>query len=344
LCSALLLSVASPVAAAGPDPATLKQAQERFREGNRLFAAGDYEGARVAYQQSLLFVPHGSTYTNLGAAELKLGDAVAALKHLRMAMSAPDLTADKKATTQRNLGDAYAATGHIAIHTSPGASVTVDGKPVEGTAPFAEALDVAAGKHTFEAHLGGGASKFEVDVKPGQVSGIELAIAPPSTSPAPVPETAPSAPASTGSAQAPNTLPAVESDPTQAQDASFWTTRREVGLAVAGVGVLTLGAAAIFSVEASSQGNHARTLAAGLPSDGGCADATRPAGCGALQDTRNTQKTDSTMAGVFLGVGAAAFVAGAAVFFWPSPARGSQTAIVPYFSPQGGGLQLRGEL
>src|SRR5579863_6625529 len=91
LCSADLLATAGRATAADPDPKAVKEAQERLREGNRLFDAGNYEGARVAYQQSIVLVPRGSTYRNLGTTEMKLGDPISALKHLRMAIKAPDL-------------------------------------------------------------------------------------------------------------------------------------------------------------------------------------------------------------------------------------------------------------
>lgn len=342
LCSGVLLSLAPPALAVSPDATSLKQAQERFQEGNRKFAAGDYEAARVAYQQSLVLAPRASTYMNLGAAELKLGDPVAALKHLRIAMAAPDLTADKKPVAERHFGDAYGATGHIAVLTSPGATVTVDGHEVEGRAPFAEQIDVTAGRHTLEAHLGERSSKFEVEAKPGQVSSIDLAIATAPSPPPATPEPSPAVAPSTSPIPSSGTPVGAESD--IPQPSSFWNTRREVGLAVAGAGVLAIGAAVIFSVEGSNEGNHARSLASGLPSNGACAGGAPPTGCGALQDARSSQKTDSTMSGVFLGVGGAAFVAGAAMFLWPSPAKGGQTAIIPYFSPQGGGLQIQGEL
>ena len=337
LCCAVLLCAAGRATAADPDPNTIKQAQERLREGNRLFDAGNYEGARVAYEQSLILVPRGSTYRNLGTTEIKLGDPVSGLKHLRLAMKAPDLAADRKAITKKDLDDAFAATGHIAVSTAAGATVTVDGNAVAGTAPFADQIDVTVGKHTLEARLGAQSARFEVDMKGGQVSSIELAIAPP---PPPTPAPAVNAPRPPTSSASPATMPEV---PPQEGTAVFWNARREIGLVVGAAGALGLGASAIFYGAAQSQGNKANSLASQL-SGGACGGSSPPAACGELQSTHNSQKTDGTLSGVFLGVGATALVAGALMLFWPSSSGSTQTAFVPFFSPRsGGGLQLRQE-
>ncbi len=122
---------------------------------------------------------------------------------------------------------------------------------------------------------------------------------------------------------------------------AFWNARREIGVAVAGAGIVTLGLSAYFYADGNSQRDRASSLAAGLPS-GACGGASPAAGCGAFQDAQNAQNTDRTLSGVFVGVGAAAVAAGAAMFFWPAQSS-SQTAIMPQVSPHGGGLQLRQE-
>jgi hypothetical protein len=336
LCSTFLTCLATGAAAADGDPKTLQQAQERLREGNRLYDKGDYAGARVAYEQSASLVPHGATYRNLGTTELKLGDDLAALKHLRLALSAPDLSADRKATTQRDLATAYAATGHLAVTANAGASLSVDGRAVEGTAPLADPIDVPIGKHTVEAHLGSASAKVDVDAKGGSVVTVELSVAPPAPPPpAPVAASEASPPAAQPITAMPE-IPRLESSP------PFWTTRRAIGVAVAGAGVLALGASAYVYADGLHQEDRASALAAGLPG-GACATSSPPSACGALQNAHDAQSTDETWRLVFLGVGAAAVVVGAGLFFWPT-AHDSHAAIVPVFGPQGGGLQLRGEL
>jgi hypothetical protein len=322
--------------AADADSATLAQAQERLREGNRLFDAGDYEGARVAYRQSAALVAHGATYRNLARAELKLNDPVAALKHLRMALSSPDMNADRKAITRQDLDAAYSATGHIAVTTSPGAGLTVDGNAIEGTAPFSGEIDVTVGKHTLEARLGSQSAKTEVDAKAGQVASIELSISPSAPMP-PAPAVtgnAPPAPQASGAS-----MPEV---PPPEGPSSFWNTRREIGVGVAAAGVVALGVSAYFYADSNSQRDQASSLAAGLPV-GACGGSSPPAACSQLQSARDAQSTDVTWRTVFLSTGVVAVLVGAGLFFWPT-SNHSNTAIVPFFTHESGGLQLRGEL
>jgi tetratricopeptide (TPR) repeat protein len=335
LCFALATGMAPSALAGDADPKTLREAQERVREGNRLYDKGDYEGARVAYEQSLSLVVHGATYRNLGNAEMKLGDTLAALKHLRLALSAADLRAEQRALTQQDFSAAYAATGHVAVTTSRGASVTVDGKAVDGTAPFADPIDVAVGKHTVEARLGSASAKADVNAVGGTVVSLEVDIVRPA--PPPVPSAASSA---TPSPVPPATgLPEV---PQQEAPPSFWNARREIGLVVAGAGVVALAASAYFYADGLHQEDRESSLAAGLPA-GACGSTTPPAACSSLQSARDTQNADETWRVVSLGVGAAAVVVGAGLFFWPSP-KHSQALIVPLLSAHGGGLQLQGEL
>jgi hypothetical protein len=334
LCSAVLFAPLR-AAAADTDPKAVTEAQERFREGNRLFDQGNYEGARVAYDQSLAIVPHGSTYRNLARAEMKLGDALGALRHLRMALKDPELDAKRRVITKREFDEAYAATGHLAVTTSLGASMMVDGGAVDGTAPFADAIDVTVGKHTLEAHLGSQSAKVDVDAKGGQVSSIDIALPPPGPPPA----------ASVTNGAAPSPAPAMTTMPDvppPERAPSFWTVRREVGLGVAAVGLAALGTSVYFYTDGNSQRDRANALAAGLPT-GACGGSSPATGCSDMQNARNAQSNDVTLRSVFIGGGAAAVLVGAGLFFWPT-SNHSQTAITPFFTPQQAGLLLRGEL
>lgn len=333
MCAALLLS-ALRASAAAPDPKTLKEAQERLEEGNRLYHEGNYDGARVAFEQSIALIPHGATYRNLARAEMKLGDPLAALRHFRLAVADPELDAKRRTITKHELDEAYSATGHVAVVTSPGASVMVDGDAVAGTAPFADAIDVKVGKHTLEARLGAQSATADVDAKAGQVSSIELSI-PPAGPPSPTPPVA-----SEAAPSPPPTRPMPELPP-QEGSPSFWNTRREIGVGVAAAGVVALGVSVYFIADGNSQGDRANSLTASLPT-GACVSSSPPSGCGAAKDARDAQSSDATLRNVFLGAGAAAVLVGAGLFFWPT-SNHSQTAIVPFITPGIGGLQLRGE-
>ncbi|MGH7296044.1 MAG: hypothetical protein ACRELB_13970 [Polyangiaceae bacterium] len=213
----------------------------------------------------------------------------------------------------------------------------MDGAAVEGAAPYADALDVTAGKHTLEARLGAQSAKVDVDAKAGQVSNVEITIppAPPALA----------ATASTGAAPpslAPSSMSPLPETPQPEGSPAFWNTRREVGVGVAAAGLVALGVSAYFYADGNSQRDRASALAGGLPV-GACDGSSPPASCSQLHRARDAQNTDVTLRNVFVGVGAAAVLVGAGLLFWPS-SNHSQTAIVPFITPESGGLQVRGEL
>jgi tetratricopeptide (TPR) repeat protein len=332
---ALLVLSSGLTVAASP----ITDAQERFVEGNRLMKAGDYDGARVAYEQSLALVPHGSTYRNLALAEFKLGDPVKALKHLRSALKSPDLQPDRRSVTKHDLDEAYAATGHVEVSTSPGASIRVDGMDVDGTAPLPDPVDVTAGHHTIEAHVGGRSAKADVDAKAGIIVKVDISLAEPVPTPATTPPPAttevPASPAPT------STNAALPDLPSSAESRPYWIPRREIGLVAAGAGVVAIGIGVYFFSQAASEQNRAGTLVTGVQ-PGACTSAAPPSGCSAQQQARSSQQSDATASRVLIGVGSAVIVAAAAIVLWPDSSS-SRTALQPLVSPYGGGLQLQGE-
>jgi hypothetical protein len=333
---ALLFLTAARPAAATP----LQDARERFLEGNRLFAAGEYDAARLAYEQSLVLVPHGATFLNLGLVEMKLGDPVRALAALRRARSAPDLQPERRAATEHELDDAYAATGHILVRTSPGASISLDGHDLEGPGLPTDPIDLAVGPHTLEARIGERSAKADVEAKAGLLLTIDLPlIDPPAPAMLPVTESAVDGPADLVS-ESPG-APTEPDLPRSIDPSSYWTLRREVGLGVGGAGLVAFAVGAYFASQASSEQDRAATLAVGV-SPGACTGAAAPGACGPQKDAWSAQHSDATASRVLFAVGGATVVGGAAVILWPDPSR-SRHALQPFVSPYGGGVQLLGE-
>src|SRR5438552_6734139 len=69
-------------ALADPPSEDVKMARKRFQEGVAAVDAGNYEAARVAFQQAYALKPHPSVLRNLGQAELKTGRYLEAARHL----------------------------------------------------------------------------------------------------------------------------------------------------------------------------------------------------------------------------------------------------------------------
>jgi hypothetical protein len=213
------------------DGETQQRSSALFHEGVAAGKAGDYARAEAAFRSSYLLTSSGSTLRNWALAEMKVGKFVEALKHLKSAMSYPGLTADQRAIVQQNLDDAYAATGHIALKTSDGARVAIDGSPVDGAAPFDAPVDVAAGSRRVEARLGMRVSRAEVEALPGRVVEVAVPVAPDTEPKAAIPEGATLAVAPPASEER------------EARPPTWWTPRHAVNALRASLGGLCTGGA-----------------------------------------------------------------------------------------------------
>jgi tetratricopeptide (TPR) repeat protein len=326
------------VAASAEDK--VAEAHARFGEGVKAYAVGDFERARLLFVQSLALVPRGSVLRNLGLAEMELGRPVDALHHLRAALELPDLDPKRRSVTENDIRDAYAATGHILVETRDGATLTIDREAVDGKAPFKGPIDVMPGKHALEASFAAKTAHADVQAPAGDLVLAKLPIEPA----APVPPPEPSA-SSTAAFVAPVAtvapvpaaprLPELAPPPTR----PFWSVRKELGAGIVAAGVVSSAAGVYFYAQATDAQNRANSARAGL-SPSSCGGPTQPQACAAANDAWSTQATDATLNYVFLGVGVAAVVAGAAMFLWPESS--ASVAIGPVVSSRGGGLHLRG--
>jgi hypothetical protein len=282
------------------DGETQQRSSALFREGVAAGKAGDYARAEAAFRSSYLLMPSGSTLRNWALAEMKTGKFVEALRHLKSAMSYPGLTAQQRAVVQQNLDDAYAATGHLALKTSDGARVAIDGSPVDGAAPFDAPVDVAAGSRQVEARLGMRVSRAEVEALPGRVVEVAVPLAP-ATEPTPaIAEVATLAVAPPASEER------------EARPPTWWTPSRAVGVGLAGAAAVAVGLGLSFDLASQSAASDANALRASL--GGSCTGGASTTGqCGALRDQIDTVHQEDLLKWTGFGVGAAAGV-GSLVF------------------------------
>jgi hypothetical protein len=308
------------------------EAQARFHEGVKAYEHHEFEHARLAFLQSLALVERGSVLRNLGLAEIELHRPIEALHHLRAALKLPDLDAARRAVTDRDIRDAYAATGHIGVQTADGATVTVDGEAVDGKAPFQDPIDVMPGRHVLRASLADRAAHTDVEARAGILVVASLPIEPAVTAPG-------SSPPAVAVVE-PVVTTARAGEGSAFERYPFWNVRREIGAAAMVAGVASAVVGVYFYTQAIDAQNRANAAHAGLgPSS--CVGSTQPQACAAANDAWSTQSTDAALNYVFLGVGAASLVTGIAMIAWPESR--SSLAIAPVFTPVGGGLHLRGE-
>ena len=136
------------MAAAEPPTEAVRMARKRFQEGIAAADAGNFEGARVAFQQAYALKPHASVLLNLGQAEVRTGHFLEAARHLANYLrdSSYGKPADRK-VAQAALVDAESKVGKLVLEIDvDGAEATVDGE-LSGHSPTgADPFYVEAGQ------------------------------------------------------------------------------------------------------------------------------------------------------------------------------------------------------
>ena len=300
-------------------PAGEADARERslalFKEGVTAGKAGDYARAEAAFRSSYALVSSGSTLRNWALTEMHLGKMVEALGHLKVALKSPGWTAEQRSIVEQNFDDAYRATGHLAVRTTEGARVSIDGVLVEGAAPFDGPLDVLPGSRQVEARLAAEVAHAEVDALPGQVVPVDLPVPagrPEPLGPSPVLDARTSSDRARVGAEAPGEA---------SRATTWWTGPHAAAVGLAAAGAVGLGLGLFFEVRSTGAASDAGSLRSALT--GQCAGAAVAPGCVTLRDKIAEVHTDETLADVAFAAGGAAAV-GAAVML----ALGGPSAVV----------------
>jgi hypothetical protein len=323
-----------------------------FDEGLALLAKPKAPGDAHAYDDAIAkflaayrMSPRPNALFNAALTEEKIGRPADAIHHFRQLSHNPACTAELKSQIEKHIADLSAKVATVVLDAPAGADIAIDGAATGDRAPLSDPIDLLPGRHTIEAKLGVSAS-IEIDAVAGTKQTLRIGlVAPPAASQpaAPAPPTLASTPpgnAASVDGQPPPGPPADGSAP----PAPFWSTRRTVGVVIAGAGAGSLVASALFQVASSHQRDQAASLGATLgPS--GCTGPTASAmaTCASLNDAFAAQDRDEDLSRVFLATGIAGVALGAVVVLWPQAAP-ARTALVPFTVRQGAGLQLEGEL
>lgn len=112
-------------------------ARKRFQEGVAAVDSGNYEAARVAFQQAYALKPHASVLRNLGQAELKTAHYLEAARHLSAFIRDTTFgTAAERESAKKALTQAESKIAKLAIEVDiDGAEITVDGE-LAGRSPL----------------------------------------------------------------------------------------------------------------------------------------------------------------------------------------------------------------
>jgi tetratricopeptide (TPR) repeat protein len=120
--------------AAGVTPENQKAAIDLYNEGAKAFADGDYKDAIATYTRGLALWDHPALRYNIAVCLINLDRPVEALDNLERAMRfgpAP-LGPDLWRQAQLNQKLLAARVAEIQVEAEPGASVSLDGKPLDG--------------------------------------------------------------------------------------------------------------------------------------------------------------------------------------------------------------------
>lgn len=294
------LSAARPSYADGSDKVA---AEALFEQGRSLVADGKYAEACPRFADSQRLDPSPGTLLNLANCYEKLGRTATAWATYREAASAANAAgrADYVTSAERH---ADALVPHLA-------KLTMNvGQPVDGLLIERDGVEVAraewgvpipidSGSHTLEASAPGykpWSSSVAVPQDGAQVTATVPALEAAPATPAPPPPAAPAQPPAPATGSSPVPPP---------PDTSVGSSQRLLGIVIGGVGVLGLGTSAVFAVLAKNKYNDS------LQNCGNNPDVCTQAGV----SQRNDALTFGNVSSVAFGVGAAALVGGAVLWF-----------------------------
>jgi hypothetical protein len=362
---AFLPTATVPLRAHAQDDATTTAARARFKEGVDFYDRGKYEEARLAFLQAYALKKHPAVLLNLAQSTLRAGHALEASKYFQQYLKeAQNVTPAQKKDAEQGLAESRQKIGRIEIVAPAGLEMTLDDKEKLGTTPLTEPVEVDPGPHMVKSPT----EAVKVVAVAGQKVEAKFGVAtsaPPAVVPVPAPTPAPVATDPGANPPPPPNNVIVGSDKAKRTDLLTPPDSMVpvyIGLAAAGVGLVTAIVFAAFKADAQSKADgvandirnaaqrDGRTSAAGICSSSDPSVQQRyGTACRTLADNNDKVDTNAAIANVSLvvmGVGLAV----AAGWFFFGPKKGDDKAAVapkpptvtPYWGYGSGGLTLSG--
>jgi hypothetical protein len=339
----LLAAGITAAAAAGSDaraqtPSSSTVAAEAlFEEARSLVAAGKYAEACPKFADSERLGPSVATLLNLANCWEKAGHAATAWATYREAASAANAAGRKDylATAQRRADGLASKLARLTVtvaQPAPGQQVKRDGVVVD-SAEWNLGIPVDTGSHIVEA-MAPGRKSWSITVDVAQ-DGAQQTVGIPPLEEAPADAAAavatPPAPATPeGTTVSPSSAPPAAPPPAPSSGGGG---QRVAGAVVAGLGVVSLGVSGVFALGAKSKYNDSLDNC-----EKGSPNLCNDAGLSQRSDARSA----GNLATVFVGVGAAAVIAGGIVWFTAPRSAPSSSAATLQVMPTLGGLVARG--
>lgn len=311
------LLLAPSYASAQPD-FERQEAQQRFDEGNKLYAGAHYEEARVKFNQAWATLKRPNVLFNLARAEHYTGRSVEAARHYRayLRLSDPKITTTDRDAIQKYLADLDLELGRLAVSAPPGTRLVVDGEALEDETT-AEPIEVRAGTHAVQGLWSGKKKEIAAVAKGGAVTPVVLSFDE-TTAATPV-----ASPALLGG---PSIEPPREEPKTQTARLITSGILLGVGLASAGVGVG-------FAVGSNNAADRLQTLRRD-PSSSQC-PGPQPA-CADMKAAADDEVSGRNGARIFIGGGVVLVAASVVTYLlWPTsrPRETAQARDRPQVTP-----------
>jgi hypothetical protein len=320
-------------------------AETLFEDGRRLAEAGKYPEACPKFADSQKLDPSAATLLNLANCLEKLGRTATSWATFKQAGSLATAVArnDYVATADRRANALFAKLARLIVsvpHALVGLVVKRDNAVLEHS-EWGNPIPIDAGSHVLTATAPGYASWVSaVDIAQ---DGIEVSVVVPQLEALPAPRYAPAAPPSTEKAATPTPDVAVAvTNPTPGPSRSA-DSRHVIGLVVGSAGLASVGVGVVFSAVALSK-YHALQSATASACEWDNQTVCNPQMLPQLSAERDDERTAGAAATWTLGLGAAALIAGAAIWITaPSGAKehesqGSGWVVLPTL----GGALVRG--
>ncbi|HVW30680.1 MAG TPA: tetratricopeptide repeat protein [Polyangiaceae bacterium] len=301
LLCALSISATSKGAPEGASTPERAKARALFTQGEKLFKAGDVDGAQQAFEDAYRTMPNATVLLKIADCQAKRNDVQAAVatleKYLSERQNAPD-----RATVEDRIVDMRRTPGKVTLKSTPaGAAIWVDGKDSALVTP--SDVEVPPGEHRFTLRL---PPYQEVEqtavVEFASQTNLEFTLPPPAPPPQRPPEGLPNT----------TSEPEVDHPPGRKLGAPFWIA---VGVTAAGAAVTT--AFGVIALDKHSQ--FERTPTNKIADDG---------------------ERAATISDIALGVAAAGAVT-ATVLFFTAPRnepRAARFSVTPLVGARSGGV------
>ncbi|MCA9641123.1 MAG: hypothetical protein KC492_10525 [Myxococcales bacterium] len=169
--SLLLPCVASSALAQTEACSTAACGKERFKAGVEAYQAQDYASAINHFRAALAVKRHPSILLNLGLAEIRDGQLLTGISHLKEVEADGEASSEMRRSARDERLKAETRTAWLQLDAGDGVSLEIDGQPAQSGE---RGTQLDPGKHQLKLTRGGVVLERQVDLSPGETLRVSL--------------------------------------------------------------------------------------------------------------------------------------------------------------------------